>query len=224
MAERVDLKALERKAYLSYHQDGLADIFIGLAIVTFGIMFLPWFIETYWFAFSGLFIVWVITFAGIKRAITVPRIGYVEFKAQRRTRLMLLIVLLTAINVVLFLIPALGLLTPELRQFLTTYGYALVALVVGGLFILFGYVTEIQRLMGYGIIAIVVFLIAQFFPMHLSIPVIVVGLVMTVSGFVLLFRFLRKYPKVEPNLELDDPWETESDIGGGNVPQKNSIN
>ena len=217
MNERIDLRQLERKAYLSYHQDGLVDIVIGLAIITFGIMFLPWFIETSWMAFSGLFIVWVITFAGIKRAITVPRIGYVEFKARRRTRLMLLIGVLTVINVVLFLIPALGLLTPELRQFLTIYGYALVALVVGGLFILFGFVTEIQRLMGYGIIAFVVFLIAQFFPMHLSIPVIVVGLMMAVYGFVLLFRFLRKYPKVETENELDDPWEAETDNGGGNV-------
>jgi len=217
MAERVDLKALERKAYLSYHQDGVIDIFIGLAIVTFGIMFLPPFIEIYWFAFSGLFVVWIISFAGIKRAITVPRIGYVEFKARRRMRLMLLIVLLTVINVVLFLIPALGLLTPELRLFLNMYGYALVALVVGGLYILFGYVTEIQRLMGYGIVTIVVFLIAQFFPMHFSIPVIVLGLVMTVYGFVLLFRFLRKYPKAEPEVELDDPWEAESEAGGGSI-------
>ena len=51
MAERVDLRSLERKAYLTYHQDGIVDIFIGLAIAVFGALFLPLFLESSWPAF-----------------------------------------------------------------------------------------------------------------------------------------------------------------------------
>jgi len=30
---KINLKELERKAYLSYHQDGVLDLFIGLSIM-----------------------------------------------------------------------------------------------------------------------------------------------------------------------------------------------
>ncbi|MHA2429095.1 MAG: hypothetical protein ACXADB_13830, partial [Candidatus Hermodarchaeia archaeon] len=175
MNEKIDLQQLERKAYLSYHQDGVIDIFIGSAIVTFGLLFLPWVFEHLWMAFSGLFIIWVLGYAGVKRAITVPRIGYVEFKQHRRSRVMFIAVLLVIVNIVLFLIPALGLLTPELRIFLNVYGSTVAAFVVGGLFLLIGFMTELRRVMGYGVVALVVFLFIQFFPMHFSYPIIVLG-------------------------------------------------
>ncbi|MFX0078463.1 MAG: hypothetical protein ACFE8O_04425 [Candidatus Hermodarchaeota archaeon] len=211
MNENINLQQLERKAYLSYHQDGVIDIFIGSAIVTFGLLFLPGVVEHLWMAFSGLFIIWVLSYAGVKRAFTVPRIGYVEFKQHRRSRVMFIVVLLFIINIVLFLIPALGLLTPELRTFLNVYGYMVVAFVVGGLFLLIGFLTELHRVMGYGVVAIAVFLFLQFYPMHFAFPIIVLGLVMTVYGCVLLFQFIQKYPKEKSGVELEDPWEEPTD-------------
>jgi len=41
MTEPSDLKALEKKAYTTYHRDGIIDIFLGLAIATFGVLLLP---------------------------------------------------------------------------------------------------------------------------------------------------------------------------------------
>ena len=40
MVNKIDLKEIERKAYLSYHQDGLLDIFIGMFIFAFGLYIL----------------------------------------------------------------------------------------------------------------------------------------------------------------------------------------
>ncbi len=207
MNEKIDLQQLERKAYLSYHQDGVIDIFIGSAIVTFGLLLHPWVVEQLWMAFSGLFIIWVLSYAGVKRVFTVPRIGYVEFKQHRRIRVMLIVVLLFIINLVLFLIMALGILTPELRIFLNVYGFTVTAFVVGGLFLLIGFLTELHRVMGYGVVAIAVFLFLQFYPMHFSYPIIVLGLVMTTYGCVLLFQFIQKYPKEKSGVEFEDPWE-----------------
>jgi hypothetical protein len=70
--------------------------------------------------------------------------------------------------------------------------------------------------MFYGVIALVVFLIAQISPMHLSIPIIVLGVVITVYGFVLLYRFIRRYPKVEPKVDFDDPCDSDTETSGGN--------
>lgn len=218
MNESIDLQQLERKAYLSYHQDGVIDIFIGSAIVTFGLLFLPWVFEYLWMAFSGLFIIWVLFYAGVKRVVTVPRIGYVEFKQHRRSRVMFIVLLLFIINIVLFLISALGLLTPELRFFLNVYGYSVTAFIVGGIFLLIGFLTELRRVMGYGVVAIAVFLFLQFYPMPFSYPIIVLGLVMTTYGCLLLFQFIKKYPKENSEVELDDPWDEETELGGGNVP------
>lgn len=131
---------------------------------------------------------------------------------------MFIVLLLFIINIVLFLISALGLLTPELRFFLNVYGYSVTAFIVGGIFLLIGFLTELRRVMGYGVVAIAVFLFLQFYPMPFSYPIIVLGLVMTTYGCLLLFQFIKKYPKENSEVELDDPWDEETELGGGNVP------
>ncbi len=37
MQTTINLKELERKTYLAYHQDGLADLALGVVVVLFGI-------------------------------------------------------------------------------------------------------------------------------------------------------------------------------------------
>ena len=37
MSDKINLKEIEKKVYLSYHQDGLLDLFLGMAIIFFGI-------------------------------------------------------------------------------------------------------------------------------------------------------------------------------------------
>ena len=37
MSDKINLKEIEKKVYLSFHQDGLLDLFLGLAIILFGI-------------------------------------------------------------------------------------------------------------------------------------------------------------------------------------------
>ncbi len=207
MTEHVDLKALERRAYTSYHQDGIVDIFLGLAIVTLSIILL--FFETIFYLIGGILVVWVVSYAGAKRSITVPRIGYVEFKQSRRYRVMFLVTLLLVLNFVIFAIMAFGLLTPELRIFLNQYGLLVVAGVVGGLFALFGWVTQVYRLSGYGALAFLVFIITHVFQLHLFFPIFVLGLTITVTGFVMLYQFVQKYPKVESSEGSYDNWEDE---------------
>jgi hypothetical protein len=209
MSEHMNLKALERKAYTSYHQDGIVDIFLGLATLTLGIMLLPMFIENTYYLWGGTFIIWVISYAGVKRSITVPRIGYVEFQKGRRIRVMFLVVFLLFLNLAFFLFMAFGLLTPELNLLLNQYGLLVIGVAVGGLFVFFGWVVQIYRLGIYGAVTFVGFVLAHVFLLHFSYPVILLGGFISGSGFVLIYRFLKKYPKIDSGDQPYDQWENE---------------
>jgi len=72
MSQEKQFKDLGRKAYLSYHQDGLIDILIGLGILGFGLMML-----TDSVVFNMLAWMPIIFYVPLKNRITVPRFGYV---------------------------------------------------------------------------------------------------------------------------------------------------
>jgi hypothetical protein len=208
MAERIDLKALERKAYTSYHQDGIFDIFLGLAIITFGITLLPLLEESMFYLYGGIFITWFISYGIAKKSITVPRMGYVEFSPSRRYRLVFLFSFLVIVNVAIFAIMAFGLSAAAI-VFINQYGLLIVATAGGGLFAVFGWATQIYRLLGYGAVTFLAFSTAHLFVLPITYPIITLGLVIAGFGFVLLYRFLRKYPKVRESEEPVEDWDNE---------------
>ena len=81
-----ELKKIESNIYMKYFGDGLWDIFIGLVFLNFGLgilLDLPYLAGiTAPLAYMGI--------KQIKTKITVPRIGYIQFK-QTRKRLVALI-------------------------------------------------------------------------------------------------------------------------------------
>ena len=74
MSQEQDFKKLQQRTYQSYHQDGLIDIIIGLAIIGYGLMLA---LDSSIFIFMG----WmpIIFYMPLKNRLTVPRIGYVKF-------------------------------------------------------------------------------------------------------------------------------------------------
>jgi len=90
MSERLDLKQLERKAWTSYFQDGLLDIFLGLALLYLwaGPSFVDP-IEPSSLRIAtevGLMAVLIAAFWAGKRYITLPRLGRAKFGAARESR------------------------------------------------------------------------------------------------------------------------------------------
>ena len=83
MPDKINLKEIEKKAYLSYYQDGLLDIFLGIAIISFGIGMAT--DQSYIGSIMPaiLFPLWVT----IKKSITIPRIGNVNFSPERKLRI-----------------------------------------------------------------------------------------------------------------------------------------
>jgi hypothetical protein len=213
MSESVDLKDLERKIYLSYHQDGLVDIFLGIGLIVIGIIFHPILGEHVPTVAMVMIMLFVFVYASLKRAITIPRMGYVEFLPERKTRFALLIftiVLITNIPLVIVVLLTAGQqISPAVFDFVTNYLLIIFGIYGAGIFILIGFLSEIRRFFGYGVTTLIVFIISHFLFLHFSLPVIGVGVVITIAGFFQLVWFLRKYPKSDKGDITVDEWQEE---------------
>jgi hypothetical protein len=217
VTEKINLKQLERKAYLSYHQDGLVDLFVGTALLTFAVfMLLGLFLsEDYFFLpiWSGVFVAWAVSYAGAKRAITMPRLGYVQFSARTRGRVTAIFLGFVVVNVVLVIFGLLLWLDSPFQHvvipILEANFLLLLGLVGGGIFVALGLVVGIRRFHGYSVVTFAAFALSQVFAIALVWPTIVLGVVTTVTGGVLLARFLRKYPKAKAG-EMDDASPSEA--------------
>ena len=80
--ENIDLKEIERRAYLTYHKDGILDIYLGLGIMTVATVF---FHEVFMYI-TGTIALLPILYAGSKKQYTIPRLGYVKFSQSTQGR------------------------------------------------------------------------------------------------------------------------------------------
>ena len=189
MSQEQDFKKLQQRTYQSYHQDGLIDIIIGLAMIGFGLML----------AFDSsvfMFMSWmpIIFYVPFKNRITVPRIGYVKFSSSN---LRLAMALGTGLLVMLFIV---GLylfavsdnISFQVREWLGQY------LWLGGLvavcFLGTALLTGITRFYAYAGLILLIFSVGTWLAIQPFFIVITSGLLIEITGVWLLVRFLVKYP------------------------------
>ena len=90
MSEKLNLKELERKAWRSFFDDGLWDIYLGLLLALLGVSAFLDRLElteaVVMGIYIGLLIVVMLGMWAAKRFITVPRLGRVKFGAERQKR------------------------------------------------------------------------------------------------------------------------------------------
>ena len=115
MSKSGRLHDIERKAFTSYHGDGLLDICIG-SVILFLALITMWFPEYWFFLIAGVMI-WVSLYAGAKKTITFPRLGYVEFSSIRRRRIeyvlisgLILLVTFNILGILAMIYPIIGIL------------------------------------------------------------------------------------------------------------------
>ena len=212
MSDKINLKALERKAYLIYHEDGLLDIGIGAVLAWIGLVALV--------EMDFPFYLWYIIGASIwttaKKQITVPRIGYVEFRETRKGRirrlilLFLLVLTVTMVAGVLVFRAAGAVKTPGWLITLRDNGDILLgAVLLGGGLLSVGYSTEVRRFTNYGIAAVTLHVLNHFVAVNQTwdiwqgmAPVnLLLGLVMLGNGYMFLNRFKKKYPLIGDHLD-----------------------
>jgi hypothetical protein len=208
MANRLNLKELERQAFRSTYQDGLWDLYIGLIVICMSIfVYRPatgYNLNNIVLAFSAMAVAYLLFWAG-KKYITLPRMGQVQFGAQRKKRRLTLIIVLSIVVLIQVVLVGLQLLAwanPEVgarfsslipdRNAMDLVVASTGALIVGPSMILVAFFKDFPR--GY-FIAIMIAL-AVFLMLYLNQPVypIIIGALIALPGLVLLVRFLQKYP------------------------------
>jgi len=202
MTQKNSLREIEKKTYMSYHQDGLLDIFIGIYVLLFGIGILLLTMTDFstWFIIPAIFpAIMIPIWLSAKKRITMPRIGYVKFGVRGANKMMALFLGLMVAGLGVFMVFGLGASMGEgwaliLRDFFISNSMIIIG--IGALTIssLFAYTMGLKRLYGYGLLIFVLFFTGYFIAIPFGYFLVTIGLVIIVSGFVLLMRFIRKYP------------------------------
>jgi hypothetical protein len=200
MTKEPNLKEIERKAYMSYHQDGLLDIFAGLFILGFGIGII---MDVLWeFGFGtimpAILIVTVLPiWIAAKRKITMPRIGFVNFGTRGANKLTAVFIGTMVAGLGAFFAFTFATSQSGLRQWLDVIVQNGMLIVGFGTLVvcaLFGYTMGLKRLYAYGLLAVIVLAIGHFMGIFFAYIITALGITVMVAGFALLIGFVRKYP------------------------------
>ena len=205
MSQNLDLKAIERKAFRSFHQDGLLDIYIGALALALSLFFaIPESGEGegmyMGLAFLGVAIAFAIFQLG-KKYITIPRLGQVRFGPERQKRkvamawvmggFVLVTVGIFAYSIYVWKVgtPGASPLSPSLERIVV----ALIAGLISGVSVIVrSYFMEYIR--GYYIgfaLGCGLFLTIM---LNSIIPVIAAGALILLPGLVIFVNFLRQHP------------------------------
>jgi hypothetical protein len=195
------LREVEKKTYMSYHQDGLIDIIIGLYALAFGLGIVVDKILDFSFAvlMPGILIAIILPiWIQAKRKITLPRIGYVNIGTKGSNKFFALLLGLSVAGLgVFFLFTMMTFQNgrPEwIETILFQYGMIWIGLGAAVIGNLFSYTMGLKRLHGYGLLTLALFVSGYFLSVPFEYLLLVAGSVIIASGAVLLAQFIRRYP------------------------------
>jgi hypothetical protein len=203
MNQKINMKEIERKAYTAYHQDGVIDITVASIVFLFSIIMLG---DTTWLgALGGVAGVLAISvYAGFKKVVTVPRIGYVKLpqqRAQRMTAIAIALGILSALMGVVAFLQTTSQGTPEWLMLLIDNYMLTIGTAVSGLFLLGGYAFKTNRIYAYALVTLVMFTVGHFFNFPLYYYLAALGTLILACGLFLMILFVSKYPKATENVE-----------------------
>jgi len=201
MNKKMSLREVEKKTYMSYHQDGLIDIFVGVYVLLFGVGILLMTETEFstWFVIPAIFpAIMVPIWISAKKRITMPRIGYVKFGSRGANKLMaiflgLMVAGLGTFMVVTFASNSQGW-ALTLRDLIISNGMIIIGVSAAAISSLFAYTMGLNRLYAYGLLTLALFLAGHFITIPLGYFLLAIGLVIIINGFVLLTQFMRKHP------------------------------
>ncbi len=205
MTQGIDLKEVRQRAFRSYVQDGLLEIWIGIWFA----LFLGGIVAGIFFDSSAVWIVliviWLISFQQAKKRLTHPRIGQVSVQILSQGVRAGLVVILALIILALVGVLALGFAEPSVQAIAENIS-ALMGLFLAGLFGYMAFRFGITRYYAFAFVSLIAgFLVLgiNFDPwtaeteIRWAMYAAVMAVVLVPSGLVLLIRFLRDNPVLE---------------------------
>lgn len=200
MTKQNTLREIEKKAYMSYHQDGLLDIVIGVYALSFGLGIVADKILDFSFAviMPGILIAIVLPiWIQAKRKITMPRIGFVNFGARGSNKLFAVFLGLAVAALGVFFLFTLATAQngrPVWIDIIFQYGMVLIGLGAAVIGSLFAYTMGLKRLHVYGLLTLALFASGHFLSIPFEYLLLTIGGVIIASGAALLVQFIRRYP------------------------------
>ncbi len=200
MESTASLKDIERKAYRSTFEDGIYDILFGMIFLIPAIIAVLESVGISRFYGYLLFLI-PLAFSPLgKRFITIPRLGSVEFGQKRKSRKRLL--LLVAAGIVILILPVFLMVLAKGAP--AGMSWLVIALVGLPVFAVGVYVMDFPRLYVYAALLIFAILESEYLlayidpPYNSLISFALPGAAILAIGISLMFRFMKKYPKPEP--------------------------
>jgi hypothetical protein len=203
MSSSTDIRKLENKTYLYYHQDGLLDLIIGAIVFGVGLNEAT---DTSIWSFITLLL--ILSYVPMKNRITFPRLGYVKFKNTRggvnlKHTSILASIVLTLVLVGILLILRLDNSHLSVIQWIRKGPLLLYGLLGLIGFSLFGLLIGLSRLHLYALLSGIIFSGGHLLNLEISLPFfILAGAILTV-GTIFLIRFVQKYPVITEEAEDD---------------------
>jgi hypothetical protein len=201
MNKRMSLKEVEKRTYMSYHQDGLLDIFVGVYVLLFALGILLMTVTDFstWFVIPAIFpAIMIPIWVSAKKQITLPRIGYVKFGSRGANRLMAVFLGLMVFGLGAFAVFTFASRSQAwaltLRNLIISNGMIIIGIGAASISSLFAYTMGLKRLYAYGLLTLALFITGHFITIPFGYFLLTIGLVIIINGFVLLIRFIRKYP------------------------------
>jgi hypothetical protein len=89
-----------------------------------------------------------------------------------------------------------------LRDLLISNGMIIIGIVAATISSLFAYTMGLNRLYAYGLLTLVLFFAGHFITIPFEYILVTIGLAVIINGFVLLMRFMRKYPLTQGDKKI----------------------
>lgn len=209
MSGQINLKEIEKKAWLSNFEDGIWDLYWGILLLGFGISSgLKYYGVTKPFNFLIFpLLAFVVLFFG-KKYITIPRIGFVRFGEKRKKDQKILFVLglivfiITTTLLIILKFTSLRLLWKiEMTDLSAPIGYAFFFFIAISIIAFF---MQFKRLYFYAFLFGISIPLAEIFsgivnePLDAIIAFSLTSLPVLIIGSILFFKFINKYEKNMP--------------------------
>ena len=201
MNHSLDMKKIERLAYLKYHQDGIWDILIGLGFLGVGVLIAAG-LSSYVGVYPAIIAAFIPSLIKAKKSFTQSRLGYIQPSASRRTKEKRQLMLLQIAG---FLSLAAGIFNfvaftghTDWQTMVRNLGLIPLGMVLSATVFIVGSILAMKRFMVYGILILGFFIFGHFYGIPFPEYFALLGLIISISGTITLIRFLRKYPKTLP--------------------------
>ena len=204
MSLDTDMKRIQRKTYISYFQDGLWDVLLGLFFLMWGLMMLADIASMVGVEFVILSVMRTVIIVAlflypaiwaVKKWAAYSRIGYVKLrKAEEQkigARLTATVVIAVLLGVLMLLLVYSGGVPQWFDSYFIVCFGGILAAAVG----LIAYWLKVNHWYAYAVLIFSAFALQPWLQTPLHYSFIASGSIVLLSGLVLLIRFICKYPK-----------------------------